>query len=77
MTNDGLEPGAAGRPIERMYDRGVDVVWARINAEVAAEFGPLEEPQPTGWPEHPWRRGVVRLVRGDARRVGRELRQAG
>ncbi|WP_213453401.1 hypothetical protein [Rhizomonospora bruguierae] len=55
----------------------MDVVWARINAEVAAEFGPLEEPQPTGWPEHPWRRGVVRLVRGDARRVGRELRQAG
>ena len=57
-----------------MYDPVVDLVWDRINAEVAAEFG---APEGEARPDHPWRRGVVRLVRRDARRIGRELRRAG
>jgi hypothetical protein len=53
----------------------MDVLWARIDAEVEAEFGPLEEAGPGPRAAHPWRRGIVRLTRRDARRIGRDLRR--
>ena len=51
-----------------------DPSWATINEELTREYGPFPGQHPPPAP-HPWRAGVVRLRRIDARRIGRDLRQ--